>query len=310
LARELRHAGWQVDGLTLPATAEAGLSIDGTRGGQLSGSSFSRLFFGDVCDDRFVRSALAESRPDAVFHLAGVSLVSDAERHPALAFNVNVGGALNLLGALRVLRDGSEVDPVCLLVGSAEQYGRHDESELPLGEEAELRPLTTYAASKCAQEVVGLQMHRAHGIRVICVRSFNHSGAGQRPEFLIPSLVRRALEVKAQGRSTLPIGNVTPVRDYLHVDDVVRAYRLLVERGAEGETYNVSSGTGRSVEEIALLVLDKVGVGAALEVDSKLVRRADVPVLIGSNSRLVNSTGWRPAKQFGNIIEDLILAAA
>ena len=132
-----------------------------------------------------------------------------------------------------------------LVVGSAEQYGYHDASEMPLDETAAQRPLTLYAASKTAQEVAALQAHRSEGVRVVCTRSFSHSGPGQPAQFLLPSLVARALALPATG-GELAIGNGDTVRDFLHVADVVEAYLALLELGEAGETYNVCSGDGIS----------------------------------------------------------------
>jgi GDP-4-dehydro-6-deoxy-D-mannose reductase len=257
-----------------------------------------------------MRRVIAESEPDALFHLAGVSTVAAAERDAEHAYRVNCLGAVVTLRELDAYRELSRKDVAALIVGSAEQYGRHNAAELPLAENADLRPATAYAASKCAQEVAALQTSRASGLRVVCTRSFNHSGAGQRTDFLLPALVRRALAAARGGASSMAIGNTTPIRDYLHVEDVVRAYRLLVEKGTAGEVYNVCSGTGLSVEQIAGLVLRHVGANVPLEVQEKLVRPVDVPALVGANARLCRDTGWRATKSFDDILEDLIFAAS
>jgi GDP-4-dehydro-6-deoxy-D-mannose reductase len=121
--------------------------------------------------------------------------------------------------------------------------------------------------------------------------------------------VSRALDLRKTGGRGLPVGNISPVRDFLHVDDVVRAYRLLVERGRPGEVYNVSSGEGRSIAAMAQVVLQKAGVEAALEEKPELMRAVDIPVLVGSAEKLERETGWRPGHTFDDIVEDLIFAA-
>ena len=118
-----------------------------------------------------------------------------------------------------------------LVVGSSEQYGRHELAEMPLDEQAEQRPLTLYAASKAAQEVAALQAFRGEGLRVICTRSFNHSGAGQAPSFVLPGLVSACAGASPSDGGQLTIGNGDTVRDFLHVDDVVDAYLSLAEQG-------------------------------------------------------------------------------
>jgi GDP-4-dehydro-6-deoxy-D-mannose reductase len=200
------------------------------------------------------------------------------------------------------------LDPVVLLVGSGEQYGRHDEDQIPLRETAEQRPLTVYAASKAAQEIVALQAFRADGLRVVTTRSFNHSGAGQAERFLIPALVKRTLALRGAWAPELALGNTTPVRDYLHVADVVRAYVLLAEHGVPGESYNVASGRGVDVGTVAQRVLALAGVDAKLVNDPAFMRPVEVPVLVGDPGKLHAATGWEPVFSLDTIIEDLIRA--
>ena len=253
-------------------------------------------------------AAAVDLCPDVVLHLAGVSHVLDALANPGYAYDVNAVGTVRLLAEVRRHRAAGTADPVVVVVGSAEQYGRHELNEMPLHEGAEQRPLTLYAASKVAQEVASLQAFRSDGVRVVCTRSFNHSGIGHGTNFLLPSLVRRALALpKANGR--LVIGNSDTVRDFLHVADVVEAYLLLLERGATGEAYNVCSGEGTSVRALASAVLHQLGIAAEIGTDAVLARPVDVPVLVGSNSKLRRATGWAPVRTRDDIISDLIHAA-
>jgi GDP-4-dehydro-6-deoxy-D-mannose reductase len=197
-----------------------------------------------------------------------------------------------------------------LIIGSGEQYGRHDTGDMPLGEGAEQRPHSVYAASKAAQEHVALEAFRSSGVRVIATRSFNHSGAGQSERFVLPALVCRALALRAEGGRSLSLGNTSPVRDFLHVRDVARAYVDLVDSGTPGEVYNVASGTGVDVATLARRVLALVGVDAILNTDAALVRPAEVPILVGDATKLRRATGWSPQLTLDSIIEDVIRAAA
>jgi GDP-4-dehydro-6-deoxy-D-mannose reductase len=302
LARELSASGWHVDGSTLEPSKTGDSSAPR--------SPFASKYAADITDAAAMRAVLDGANPDVVFHLAGISSVSLAERDPAEAFRINCLGVVVLLRQVVAWRDTTGKDPVCLVVGSAEQYGRHPQEDIPLTEDTPLLPLTAYAAAKCAQEVAALQMFRSAGLKVICVRSFTHSGAGQAANFLLPSLVERSRQLATTGSTELAVGNTTPVRDYLHVEDVVRAYRLLVERGKAGEVYNVCSGAGMSVRKIAERVLQKLGISATLVERPDLMRPVDIPVLIGNNERLMRATGWQPLRSFDDIIEDLIRAAS
>lgn len=312
LCRALAGRGIEVHGLRLRSDADdpAAPAGAGASGGSGPGGSggVAAWHVGDMRDAAVVRAALAAARPDVIFHLAGISSVGEAERDPAATVAINVGATAQLLGEVVRAREAGAGDPVVLVVGSGEQYGRHDARELPLPESAEQRPLSLYAASKTAQEALALQAWRRSAARVVCARSFNHTGPGQPARFLIPALVERALALRAAGGGELRLGNSSPVRDVSHVWDVVEAYILLAEHGIPGEAYNVCRGEGVSVRQIAESVLRRVGLAAPLVEDPALVRPVDVPALVGDPSRLRKLTGWAPRHTLDDCIDDLINA--
>jgi GDP-4-dehydro-6-deoxy-D-mannose reductase len=262
----------------------------------------------DVRSQNEVDTMVETARPDVVFHLAGVAFPPQADADPAATYDVNVSGAVRLLGALAQRRRAGTLDPTVVVVGTSQQYGSHDATAMPLTETAEQRPLSAYAASKAAQETAALQRFRADALRVVCTRSFNHSGAGQEGRYVLPSLVRRARELQTRGGNTLSIGNDV-IRDYLHVRDVADAYLLLAERGTPGEAYNVASGDGVSVRRLAADVLLRAGVRADITTELALVRSTDIPVLVGSSAKLKDATGWVPRLTHTDIIDDLLRSA-
>ena len=262
----------------------------------------------DISRQDEVAAAVDAARADVVLHLAAVSHVPDAERDPGLTYAVNTVGTVRLLSELARRRAAGLGDPRVLVVGSAEQYGRHAAAAMPLGEQAVQQPLTLYAASKVAQEIAALQVVRSDGAHIVCTRSFNHSGRGHGAHFLLPGLVERAARLPARG-GVLRIGNGETVRDFLHVRDVVEAYLALIERGGSGEAYNVSSGEGVRVRDLAERVLQRTGRSAEIVSDPELSRAVDVPVLIGDNGKLRRATGWTPSRTRDDIIDDLIHAA-
>ena len=296
LTAALRAAGCQVTALATEPVPNADASY--------------QWLYGDLRDMAYVEHAVAQSRPDLVVHLAAISHLPSAAADPAMAWDVNVTSTARLLDVLVRSRHAGAIDPTVLLIGSAEQYGRQLEAALPLAESAVQEPRTVYAATKAAQEILALQVWRASGLRVIVARSFNHSGRGQGTRFLLPALVSRALALRdAPKGSPLIVGNTSPVRDYLHVSDVVAAYISLVRLGAPGEAYNVASGTGWSVAQVVDRVLARIGVAAPIVVDPQLVRPVDVPVLVGDPLKLQHATGWRVTHSIDDIIDDLIHAA-
>jgi len=297
LSRSMLERGWSVFAGSVEGAAKPSV---------LSASEMEAIHWVplDVTSDAETHNALQHAEPDAIVHLAGIAYPPDANADPLRTYEVNTLGALRLLEGLSSSRGRARV----LMVGTAEQYGPHEKGEYPLAETATCTPITPYAGSKAAQELIALQMSRSRSLEVLCTRSFNHSGAGHGDSYLLPSLVRRARELPREG-GALRMGSTTPVRDYLHVADVAEAYLLLLERGVPGEIYNVCSGTGTSVRELAVRVLAQLGRAASIVEDREFVRRSDIPISIGDNSKLRRATGWAPRRTIDDIIDDLIHAA-
>ncbi|MDB4910799.1 MAG: NAD-dependent epimerase/dehydratase [Gemmatimonadetes bacterium] len=302
LCRELLHSGWDVWGTRLDDALPPG-ALDTESGDAV------HWWEGDLRAPTAARDALDAAMPDAIFHLAGIAHVPSANADPAGTLEVNVIVASRMLGEVRTRRAAGTLDPVVVVIGSGEQYGRHDAAELPLTEEAAQRPMGVYAASKAAQEVLALEAHRTGGVRVISVRPFNHTGPGQSPNFVIPALVRRAVALRGTTKS-LVMGNTDTVRDFSHVEDVARAYVALAERGVAGEAYNIASGVGTDMASLAQRILALAGVDAKLQTDPALVRPADVPALVGSAAKLRAATAWAPRHSLDSILEELIRAAS
>lgn len=145
---------------------------------------------------------------------------------------------------------------------------------------------------------------------MIVARPFPHTGPGQTTAYVLPALAARLLEAKRTGAATVRTGNLDPVRDFLDVRDVVRAYLLLLEHGASGEIYNVASGVGYRLSDCFDLIADIVGVDATAEQDAALLRPGDIPVLIGDSTKLRGLTGWAPTISFEQTLQDLVDAQA
>jgi GDP-4-dehydro-6-deoxy-D-mannose reductase len=254
----------------------------------------------DVTDAAAVRARIVSAAPDVVYHLAARTHVGESWGTADAVRAVNVDGTAHVLAACA----DAGVERV-LVVGSAEQYGRLDDPSLPVNETAPLRPLSPYARSKAEAEVLALDAAR-NGLGVVCVRAFNHTGPGQSPRFLVPAIAARIARAEHERADEIAIGNLDPVRDYSDVRDVVRAYRLLVTRGEPGVVYNVCSGRGVSVAEIARGLVARATRTLRVTVDPSLVRPTDVPVLVGDATRLVAATGWEPQIALDRTLDDVL----
>jgi GDP-4-dehydro-6-deoxy-D-mannose reductase len=298
LVRELSEAGFEV-----LATDVVGVS-DEERSGPMDSPeriAFEKL---DLIAGDEVREAVEEYRPRVIFHLAAQSSAARSFEQPRRTLETNIFGTLNLLEAMRSsMRGGGE--PIRLLsVGSCEEYGKRQPGEMPLTEASPIEPVSPYAVSKAAQGMLALQYHAAYGIESVVTRSFSHTGVGQSDRFALPSFARRCAAIKAgRGEPVIRVGNLEVTRDFLDVRDVVRAYRLLVERGRAGTVYNVCRGEGLKLADALRTLIEMTGREPRIEMDTALLRPADVPVLVGDNSRLREDTGWSPT-----ISRDVMLA--
>ncbi|HEY8216955.1 MAG TPA: GDP-mannose 4,6-dehydratase [Acidimicrobiia bacterium] len=258
----------------------------------------------DVTDAAEVRQVLRSARPDAVYHLAALSHIGESWDAPETVFRINAVGALNVLQACI----GADVERV-LVAGSADVYGAVGPEDLPLTEESPIRPVTPYGASKAAADVLALQTYLGDGLGTLRVRAFNHTGPGQSVSMLVPGLAQRIADAERTGGSKIKVGHLDVVRDLSDVRDVVRAYRLLVELGTPGEAYNVCSGRGVSVQEVADAMLAMSDAPLELLVDPELVRTVDVPRLVGSPARLCAATGWEPVIPLDETLRDVLASA-
>ena len=255
----------------------------------------------DLLDADAFGDLLRQVRPDAVYHLAGASDVGASWSTPRQTFRANAEGTLNVLLACTEAGVGR-----VLAVSSADVYGKVALDQLPLDEEAPLRPVTPYAASKVAADHLGLQAWLGYGLEVIRVRAFNHLGPGQTNRFVAPALAERIARNELDGTSAVPVGNLTPRRDFTDVRDVVRAYRLLVEHGRPGEAYNVCSGVDLPVSELADRLLGLADRPMHLESDADLARPVETPVLRGDATKIRTETGWEPQIPLDRTLADLL----
>jgi GDP-4-dehydro-6-deoxy-D-mannose reductase len=267
---------------------------------EASGDSVQVLAEGvDVSDAAAIRTALHAAAPDVVYHLAALTHVGRSWDQPEETFRVNALGTLQLLEAART----APRPPRVLLVSSAEVYGATGEGAV--GEDAPLRPVSPYAASKVAAEYLGVQAHFGRGLEVVRARPFNHVGPGQADTFVVSALARRIVEAEG-GDGVVRVGNLSAARDLTDVRDVARAYRMLALRGVPGEVYNVCSGVALPVSEVFERLAAHARAKVVARVDPELVRPVDVPVLLGDAGKLRAATAWAPEIDLDETLVDVL----
>jgi GDP-4-dehydro-6-deoxy-D-mannose reductase len=250
-----------------------------------------------------VNAFIQEYRPDYILHLASYSSVAYSWQHPVESFTNNTNIFLNLLEQVRNMN----LDCRILSVGSSEEYGNVSEADIPLQETQPLKPISPYAVARVSQEMLSAVYAQGFGLDVILTRSFNHIGPGQKDIFVISSFVKRMLEIK---RSNLPAqlhtGDLTIVRDFLDVRDVVRAYYMLLKNGDKGEIYNICSGKGIALEQIINKLSDMISLQVVTVQDPALVRPNDNRIIVGDNSKLKARIAWETEYSLDRSLQDII----
>ena len=246
--------------------------------------------FIDLGDRPALQASFTDCAPDVIYHLAGQANVGRSWGDSSETFTVNALGTLHVMEAAASLPKLPRV----ILVSSGEVYGTITPADCPVSESRYPAPLNPYGASKFAAEIVALQTWRARGLPVIITRPFNHIGPGQTDGFLVSAVAKRIAEAERDCLDTVQVGNLSAVRDFSNVRDIVRAYRALAVSGVPGRTYNVGSGVGTPIAEVVdkLLALSTRSLTHTL--DPNLARPSDTPVLVADVQLLMADTGWSP----------------
>ncbi len=282
LRTELEAHGYTVTGLDLQAGSQT-LSVD-------------------LLDADATLDAVRATVPEVIFHLAGQANVGKSWRIPGKTIELNEIAAVNLLEAVRT------VCPECavVLVGSSDQYGSLREAGASVSEETKMQPMNPYAISKAAQEQLGMAYAKSYGLRVCMTRSFNHGGAGQRPGFMIPDFASGIVRVERGEADAVSVGNLTSRRDFTHVKDVVKAYRLIAEKGKPGEVYNIGSGVTYSAQEVLDKLIGMAKCPVTVRQDPARMRPSDTPVICCDNRKLKKDTGWEPELGMEEILKETL----
>jgi GDP-4-dehydro-6-deoxy-D-mannose reductase len=232
--------------------------------------------------------------------LAGISNVDFSWTNPRLTFDVNVVGTYNLLAAAME----SVPAPRILNISTAQVYAR---SPKPLTEESPVDPNNPYAASKAMAEMLEISFRKADAGGIITARSFNHTGPGQLPTFVLPSIARQFAEMEIGLKPPkLTVGNIEVRRDFTDVRDVVRAYAVLIEKGRIGQVYNVCSGVGVLLSDIIKQFQTLCKTVVTVETDRTRVRTGEIPEVVGDSAKLRKETGWSPQISMDQTIRDLM----
>lgn len=261
------------------------------------------LFSADILDSHSIYELIEKVEPDYIFHLAAQSFVPASWTSPANTMEINVNGTISLFEAVRKLGH----NPIIQIACSSEEYGLVKENEIPINENNPFRPLSPYAVSKIAMDMLGYQYFKSYGMKVVRTRAFNHTGPRRTETFVTSTFAKQIAEIeKGLQPPVVKVGNLDAKRDFTDVRDVVRAYLLAVEKAVPGEDYVIASGKTWRIGDMLNKLIEISGVKVKIEQDPERMRPSDVPVLLGDNTKFKQATGWQPEIPFEQTLKDLL----
>ncbi|MBD5503053.1 MAG: NAD-dependent epimerase/dehydratase family protein [Lachnospiraceae bacterium] len=261
----------------------------------------------DLLDKNELEKIFRIFSPEYILHLASYSSVAYSWKHPEKSFINNTNIFLNLVSVVKSMN----IDARILSVGSSEEYGNVSESDLPLTEKQTLSPNSPYAVARVSQEQLSKVFADSFHMNIVLTRSFNHIGPYQDERFAVPSFIKRILDISRTAREgVIETGDISLVRDFVDVRDVVRAYYLLLTRGTPGQVYNICSGKGIPLQAVINIVAELQGVTIRTKVNPEYVRPMDNKVVIGSALKLERELGWKPVIPIEKTLKDMCMIMA
>ena len=256
----------------------------------------------DIMNPEMIRSVLEKHQSDVIINMAGQANVGLSWKKPQLTVQLNTIGLINILETVHVVNPKIRV----IAVGSSDEYGHLKEIGVNVTEDIPVKPITPYAISKQAQELFAQLYVRSYGMDICMIRLFNLGGPGQAKGYIISDFSSGIAEVEAGKKEYMSVGNLESARDFTHVKDACKAFRLIAEKGLSGEVYNISSGVTHKAQE----VLDKLVRMATVDVkvvqDPARMRPSDTPVVCGNHDKLTAHTGWQPELGLDQILADAL----
>ncbi|MDD3966448.1 MAG: NAD-dependent epimerase/dehydratase family protein [Candidatus Neomarinimicrobiota bacterium] len=230
---------------------------------------------------------------DRVIHLAAITHVVRSYQTPREMYEVNINGTLNMLEYCRIHGAG-------MIFNSSYVYGQPQ--YFPIDEAHPLAAFNPYSQSKIIGEKLCGAYHRDFALPVIVFRPFNIFGDKQTPSFLIPGILEQI-----RNRQTITLQNPRPKRDYVYIDDLLRAYLKAIEYGEKCgyAVLNIGSGTSYSAREVAEYMVDLSGYKLNIEYSGES-RRNEVLDTVADISKIKNRLGWIPQYTLESGLRDLL----
>ena len=257
----------------------------------------------DIRDRKRLKALLSGFKPDRIFHLAAQSYPIVSWEDPWYTIETNVIGTINIFEGIKERRLDCKVLNAC----SSAEYGFVSQEEVPLKEEHLLKPLHPYGVSKVAQEMLAYQYFVNFRIKSISMRIFNTTGP-RKVNDVCSDFTKRLVEIEKGKNSEkkLRVGNIKTKRAITDVRDSIRAFQLALDKATLGETYNLSGERVYEIEEVVEMLRKLVNFNFELEVDPKLLRPTDEPIIYGDSGKFKRETGWKQEIPLEITLKDML----
>jgi GDP-4-dehydro-6-deoxy-D-mannose reductase len=257
----------------------------------------------NLVDHTSVFNLLKKIKPDCVFHLAAESSVASSWESPINMLNNNILSQVNIFEAVRELELPTRIIVAC----SSEEYGLINESDLPVNENCCFKPLSTYAVSKVAQDMLAYQYYKSYSMDIVRVRAFNLTGPGRSSNYALSSFAKQITDIeKGLTKNTILVGNLNVKRDYTDVRDAMKAYHKIASKAKSGTVYNLCSGKAHSLKDLLDILVSLSTEDVNIEVDELRFRPSDLPIMLGDNTKIKTEIDWAPEIDIYDTLNDLL----
>ncbi|MEK3696775.1 MULTISPECIES: GDP-mannose 4,6-dehydratase [unclassified Paenibacillus] len=295
LERTLKQQGYEVWGTTRKSCS---LTIHSALEGNVIPIDYN--------NEEEIIGIINKIKPDEIYHLAGQSSVKFSWDNKVETFEVNILITLRLLEALRKSKMAETTRVI--MVGSSEEYGTIDKSDIAIIETENLRPISPYGVSKASTSLLFQQYVRVYGLKLIYARPFNHIGPGQELGFVTSDFAQQISRIEKNIlEPVIFVGNLEAQRDFTDVRDIVKAYIMLAQHGKVGEIYNISSGEPLSIKFILDHLLSlSTHKNIEIQQDNNKMRPSEFPIYIGDSSKIKEAIGWEKEYSIEKSLQDIL----
>jgi len=257
----------------------------------------------DLMDYNSVMETMKDIKPDYIFHLAADSSVASSWKNPTKMITNNIVSQINLFESVHELGLSSKIIVAC----SSEEYGLVRESDLPVDENCNFNPLSAYAVSKVAQDMLGFQYYKSYNMNIVRVRAFNMTGPRRPPNYALSSFAKQIADIeKGIVENVISVGNLNVMRDYTDVRDGVKAYLLVALKASPGSVYNLCSGKAYKLIDLLNYLVSLTKEDVKVEIDNSRFRPSDIPLMVGDNTKIKEEINWAPEIDIHDTLKDLL----